>query len=276
MICLAAFTPVNSFSQINAVQPATRPEFEAASIKPSASSRLMGTMLRDGKLIATGASLKALVALAYEVRETEISGGLNWVGSERFDVNAKAAQPVGTSDLRLMIRALLEDRFQLRIHRDTKEMPVYALMIGKNGPKLKASNDLDCTDPSVYTPPPQLPTPGQPAGPVSIRCGNFYVLNDRLQGRKITLTQLASTLSNMNVVEQRVVDQTGITGTFDIDLQWDPSSRTSSGSTDPTPDNKNSPHILEAFQEQLGLRLQSQVSPVQVIVIDNATKPTAN
>jgi uncharacterized protein (TIGR03435 family) len=275
-VCLTIFMPVNSFSQVKGDQPTKRLEFEAASVKPSASTRLLGTMVRDGKLTATGISLKALIALAYDVREAEISEGPNWVGSERYDMNAKAAGPAGISDLKLMIRALLEDRFQLQTHRETKEMPVYALIIGKNGPKLKASNNLDCTDPSVYTPPPQLPTPGQPVRPVNIRCGNFYVLNDRLQGRKVTLRQLASTLSNMNIVEQRVVDQSGIAGTFDIDLQWDASPGTSTRSTDTIPDNANLPPIFEAFQEQLGLKLQSQRSPVDVLVIDNAAKPTSN
>jgi uncharacterized protein (TIGR03435 family) len=275
-ICLIIFTPVNSFSQIKGDQPTTRLEFEAALVKPSAAARLLGTMVRDGKLTATGIGLKALMALAYDVREAEISEGPNWIGSERYDINAKSASPVSSSDLKLMIRALLEDRFQLQTHRETKEMPVYALVIGKNGPKLKPSNDLDCTDPSVYTPPPQLPTLGQPVKPVSIRCGNFYVLNDRLQGRKVTLRQLASTLSNMNMVERRVVDQTGIAGTFDIDLQWDASRRTNTPSADTIPDNGNVPPIFEAFQEQLGLKLQSQRSPVEVLVIDNAAKPTSN
>lgn len=275
-ICLTAFTPLNSFSQVNRDQPTKRLDFEAASVKPSASSRLLGTMVRDGKLTATGISVKALMALAYDVREAEIFEGPNWVGSERYDINAKAAGPVSTSDLKLMIQTLLEDRFQLRTHRETKEIPVYALVIGKNGPKLKASNGLDCTDPSVYTPPPQMPTPGQPARPVSIRCGNFYVLNDRLQGRKVTLRQLASTLSSMNIVEQRVLDQTEIPGTFDIDLQWDASPGASTRSTNTSPDNGNPPPVVEAFQEQLGLRLRPQKSPVEVIVIDNAARPSAN
>jgi hypothetical protein len=90
-ICLTIFMPVKSFSQVKGDQPTTRLEFEAASVKPSASARLLGTMVRDGKLTATGISLKALMALAYDVREAEISEGPNWVGSERYDINAKAA-----------------------------------------------------------------------------------------------------------------------------------------------------------------------------------------
>jgi uncharacterized protein (TIGR03435 family) len=272
--CLIVLTSLNGFSQVQAA-PA-RVEFDAASVKPSASARLRGTMLRDGKLTTTGITLKTLMALAYSVRESEISGGPNWVGSEKYDINAKAAGPTNTTDLKLMVRALIEDRFQLRTHREMKEMPVYALATDKRGPILKASDDLNCTDPaSGYTPPPQLPAPGQPFKPVSIRCGNFYVLNDRLQGRKVTLQQLASTLSSMNIVERRVVDQTGIAGTFDIDLHWNPS-ETVPSATDASSADANLPPIFEAFREQLGLKLQAQTAAVEVLVIDNASVPSAN
>lgn len=267
---------VSAFSQVREGPSPSRAEFEAASIKPSASARLLGTMVRDGKLTATGISLKNLMAVAYDVREAEILGGPNWVRSERYDISAKAAGPASTAELKLMIRALREDRFQLKTRREMKEMPVYALIAAKNGTKLKPSNDLNCSDPSVYTPPPELPTAGQPAKPISIRCGNFYVLNDRLQGRKVSLRQLASTLSSMNIVEQRVVDQTGIAGTFDIDLQWDASSRRNVQLTDTSPDNTNLPSIFSAFEEQLGIKLQSQEARLEVLVIDNAMQPAAN
>jgi uncharacterized protein (TIGR03435 family) len=271
--CLTVLSSLNGFSQ---VQPAPRLEFDAASVKPSTSVRLMGTMLRDGKLTTTGITLKTLMAVAYNVRENEISGGPNWVGSARYDINAKAAGPANTTDLKRMVRALIEDRFQLRTHRETREMPVYALVTDKRDPTLKASNDVNCNDPaSGYTPPPQLPAPGQPFKPVSIRCGNFYVLNDRLQGRKVTLQQFASTLSSMNIVERRVVDETGIAGTFDIDLHWNPS-ETAPSPTDASSADANLPPIFEAFREQLGLKLQAQTAAVEVLVIDNASVPSAN
>jgi uncharacterized protein (TIGR03435 family) len=277
-LCLGVLIAGNSFSQT-----AARLEFEAASVKPSASARLMGTMVRDGKFTATGIGLKALLALAYDVRESEILDGSNPVGSDRYDINAKAAGPVNTAELKLMIRTLLEDRFQLRTHRETKQMPVYALITERSGPKLKPSNDVNCTDPSVYTPPPQLPTPGQPFKPVSIRCGNFYVLNDRLQGRTVTLQQFAAILSSMNLVQQRVVDQTGINGTFDFDLEWDASQGRSAHSADspsepqaPADNLGATPDLFTAFQQQLGLRLTSTKAPVDMLAIDKVEKPSAN
>jgi uncharacterized protein (TIGR03435 family) len=268
-VVVSVLGPLNGFSQ---ALPPARIEFDTASVKPSASTRLLRTMLRDGKLTTTGITLKTLVALAYDVREAEVSGGPEWVASERFDINAKSG-PANATDLKQMVRSLLEDRFQLRTHREAKQMPVYGLIADKRGPAMKPSSDLNCTDPaSGYSPPPQLPAPGQPLKPATIRCGNFYVLNDRLQGRKVTLQQLASTLSSMNLVDQRVIDQTGIAGSFDIDLQWDPSERTNNIASDA----KNLPSILQAFQEQLGLKLQTQRAPVEVLVIDNAARPTAN
>jgi uncharacterized protein (TIGR03435 family) len=276
--CLGILSAGNSLSQT-----AARLEFEAASIKPSASARLMGTMVRDGKFTATGVGLKTLVSLAYDLREAEILDGSNPIALDRYDINAKAAGPVSTAELKLMIRSLLEDRFQLRTHRETKQMPVYVLIVESSGSKLKPSNVVNCTDPSVYTPPPQLPIPGQPSKPVSIRCGNFYVLNDRLQGRTVTLHQFAAILSSMNLVQRRVVDQTGITGTFDIDLQWDASPGRGAHSADspsepPVPaDNLDAPpDLFTAFHQQLGLRLTSTKASVDVIVLDKVEKPSAN
>jgi uncharacterized protein (TIGR03435 family) len=148
---LAIVAPANAIGQT--VAPggglSQRPEFDAASIKPSASNRLLGTMARDGKLTATGISLKALIALAYDVREAEIFGGPAWIGSDRFDINAKAASPVSTAELKLMTRMLLEDRFHLRMHREMKEMPVFSLVVEKDGSKLKPSDDVNCADPNI-------------------------------------------------------------------------------------------------------------------------------
>ena len=125
-----------------------------------------------------------------------------------------------------MIQSLLKDRFRLTAHRVTKEMPVYASSATKKGAKL---HDADGTN--SYGPKHQLASTLQCRclvslfKPVSLRCGGFYVLNGYLEARKVSVQELAQTLSRMDVLGRRALDQTGITGRFDIDLQWSPDAR---------------------------------------------------
>ena len=118
--------------------PAPRPEFEVASIKLNTSGNGM-TMIRPpvgGRFTATNARLKMLIGLAYKLQDYEISGGPGWINTDGYDITAKATDSnIGVDQLRPMLRALLEDRFQLKVHRESKEVPVYALLPGKNGLK---------------------------------------------------------------------------------------------------------------------------------------------
>ena len=198
--------------------PIARPEFEVASVKPNASGNndLLMRPPVDGRFTATNVTLKMLIALAYKVRQLEISGGPAWIASDRYDINAKAPDVnVSGDQSRLMLQRMLEDRFKLEVHRETKELPVYALLPAKNALKIPDAKEGSCIAPGSN--PPRPSTPGQPFTPF---CGGFIVMPDGLEGRKISMTQLANALSG--IVGPPVIDKTGYTGGgFDFHLEFD-------------------------------------------------------
>ena len=236
--------------------------FEVASIKPNAASdnRVMIRMEPGGRFNATGISVKALIGLAFNVRDYQVVNAPGWLGAERFDVSAKAPEGMGDrvpmDQIRPMVRALLEERFQLKTHNDTKEMSIYALVVGKNGHKL---------------------TPAQAqAG----QRGMMTMGRGALNANGIGMPQFAQMLSQQ--LGQTVLDKTGLSGEFEIKLTWTPEVGHAGGlagppSPDAAPPTDNSgPTIFPAVQEQLGLRLESTKGPVQMIVIDKVEKPSEN
>lgn len=264
-------------------QPAVtaRPAFEVASIKPSKSQdqRFMIRPLPGGRLNVTNVPLKQLITVAYRVQDFQISGGPDWLNSERFDIAAKAEEDANFDQLRLMLRSLLEDRFQLKLRRETKEAPIYALVMankrGKYGPNLQESSG-DCPPRDGGAPPPRPPSaPGQMPTPV---CGGMFGGLGRLAGSKISLAQLTDILSRS--VGRPVVDKTGLTGKFDIKLEWTPDQvQFSPGSPDPArpaPPPDAGPTIFTAIQEQLGLKLAAEKGPVEVLIVDHAEQPDEN
>jgi uncharacterized protein (TIGR03435 family) len=276
--------------------PSDRPQFEVASIKPNTSGNGL-VMIRPpvgGRFTATNATLNMLVGIAYKVRSNQISGGPAWAASERYDILAKADGNPTHDQFAAMLRALLEERFQLVAHKETKDMPVYALLIAKNGPKLPAAKEGACTAFSPdkpAPPPPRPPQPGQPFQPPPTPCGGFLMMGNRLEAGKVGMAQLVNVLAN--VTGRTVIDKTGYTGTFDVHLEWTPEGGmgrgglgggpvvvgAGPGGTGPggAPEvDSSGPSIFTAIQEQLGLRLESQKGPVETLVIDRAEKPTEN
>jgi uncharacterized protein (TIGR03435 family) len=249
--------------------------FEVASIKP-ASPDTPGSMIQfmpGGGLKMAGVSLRSMITFAYDVRDFQLSGGPGWLGTERFDVMARPehAAAEGLEDLAKMtddqrktvreqmgerLRALLADRFQLAVHKETKDQPIYALVVSKNGAKLKEVKAVE----------------GARQG---MRMGR-----GRLEGFAAPLEMLGPTLSN--VTGRPVVDKTGLTEKYDFVLEWTPDAGADAraqgfgnGISEPAP-APGGPTIFTALQEQLGLRLESQKGPVQTIVIDRAEKPSEN
>ena len=269
--------------QSNAQTPAPRPEFEVASIKPNTSGNNM-IMIRPpvgGRFTATNARLKMLIGLAYKLQDYEISGGPAWINTDGYDVTAKATDSnIGIDQLRPMLQTLLEDRFQLKVHRDTKEVPVYALLAGRNGPKLPDAKEGGCVAFQPDKPPPP-PAPGQfPFTP----CGGFFMGPNHLEGGKIGMEQLIGALSGL--LGRPVIDKTGFKGTFDVKLDFSPEGTRmagirglgpppgappEAGNTDNAP-----PSIFTVIQEQLGLKLESQKGPGEILVIDHAEKASEN
>lgn len=230
------------------------------------------------------ASLRVLMETAYHLQPFQIVGGPGWIGSEQYEVEAKAAGNPDRARIFLMLQSLLEDRFRLQIHRESREMPVYALVAARRGLKLPPPRPGSCLDEANPLPP--LPEPGgrmQPPGqsPAStVRCGGVGVHlvagGARLTGGKVPMTEFVCTLSR--VLGRPVTDQTGFSGVFDVNLDFLPDDTTAGLPAPPPgaiPVETASPSIFGAVQ-QLGLRLESTKGPIEVLVIDHVERPTAN
>jgi uncharacterized protein (TIGR03435 family) len=276
--------------------PEGRPQFEVASIKvhPPPVTRIIVTA-PPGRFVAEGFSLKMLVARAYGVSEARVLGGPNWVDSERYDIDAKAEGLIPAGQAPLMLQTLLESRFQLKVHRETRESPVYDLVVARGGPKLKLSEDQ--TPPAPLQPPAAgdrgagprglVPPPGARGGPgvgpfggVPPPRGAFGAGLGNLQGSAVPISTVVNFLTKQ--LGRPVNDKTALTGLFDIKLEWTPGAEQAPGPFGPNPDappppvNPSGPSLFTALQEQLGLRLESARGPVEVVVIDNAAKPAEN
>lgn len=256
-------------------QPEARPEFEVASIKPAAPGApgfpLRITFGPGGTFTASNFSLKDLIANAWDVQPYQISGGPAWLDSARFNITAKAESNPKGDEARLMEQSLLADRFQLVIHPETRQLPVYALVLAKKdgtlGPRLTLSKEGSCKPRDPSAPMPRLALPcGMVAGnPRSVRAA------------AVPLAELAKRLSG--VLGHTVIDQTGLAGDFDFSLEWTPDEyqflQLPPGAPKPSPD-ADPVSIFTAIQEQLGLKLESRKGPVEIFVIDRAEKPSEN
>jgi len=251
-----------------------RSEFEVASVKPNTSGNMM-VMIRPpagGRFTATNARLKMLVALAYNVRNFEISGGPGWLDTDGFDIEAKASDPkLNLDGLRPMLQSLLEDRFQLKVRRETREVPVYAITLPKGTSKLPEAKEGGCREMSPDKPPPPPPAPGQfPPTP----CGGFFMGPNHLEGGRISMTQFANALTN--ILGKPVIDKTSFTGTFDVKLDFAPEGTALAGVRPPENSDTSSPNIFTALQDSLGVKLESTKGPGNMLYIDHAEKPSEN
>jgi uncharacterized protein (TIGR03435 family) len=257
-------------------QSAPQASFEVASVKPNTSGDLPYSVriLPGGRLRGINASLRSLITAAWAIPDSRLSGGPPWVDSARFDIEAKGQLDAGkpTEDqISQMLQTLLADRFRLELRKETKEVPVYALLIAKNGPKLEAPVGKGCFDPHAGVPPPTTGIGEPPARP----CGGFNMLPGQMFGAKVPMWRFAMNLSRF--LGRPVLNKTGLDGPYDITLHWNPNeTQSSAASTEPPPSDSPGPSIFTAVQEQLGLRLESQKGPVEFFVIDHAEKPDAN
>jgi uncharacterized protein (TIGR03435 family) len=236
-------------------------QFEVASVKPDKSGQgvrggchgidshytpgQVASAAPLGRCVITSARLGHLIRMAFNVGGDQLKGGPDWItgGIERYDVNAEAENPSNTTEvqLRSMLQALLVERFALKYHIETIEQSGFALVPGKTGPKLKAGTGDDFM---VNFGEKGKPAPNQPAS---------------MMARKMKMEALAGLVSS--VVQAPVVDETGLSGDFDIELNWD---------------QENGPAIETALQQQLGLRLEKKKVPVKFFVIESAQKPAVN
>jgi uncharacterized protein (TIGR03435 family) len=257
VLLLVAFV-IRNAPCIRPQSPGTRSEFEVASIKPNASGD-PGRYIRPsaGRLSVTNMAVKDLLTYAFQVRDFQISGGPGWINSDHYDIEAKTDRNASPEQTRAMLKGLLEDRFKLKVHRETKELPIYALTMGKNGLKIQPAKEGSCSD---FDPAKQAALNRKP----SDFCGYVGMRGGSLDATKQSIPDLATTLSF--VLGRTVVDETGLKEAFDIHLEFAPNN---------APDS-DSPSIFTAVQEQLGLRLESAKGPVEVIVVDQVERPSEN
>jgi uncharacterized protein (TIGR03435 family) len=234
--------------------------FDVASIKPSNSRRPSSWSFSGGRQTILGVSARMLILHAFRLEEFQLFGGPSWLESERFDV---IGQFTGATPQQFpaMERALLEERFALKTHRETRQGPIYHLVLARNdsrlGPQLRKS-PIECAE--------FMRSGGKVAHSLDPRamspCTGFGG-GGRWIVRTHTIPRFATFLQG--TLQQTVVDQTGLTGEFDIDLEW---------STNPADTSK--PSIFIAVQEQLGLKLEAARGPIEVVVIDSVEHPTAD
>jgi uncharacterized protein (TIGR03435 family) len=236
-------------------------------------------MQPGGRLNVESVPLRFLIMFAYDIKEFQIFGGPSWINSDLYNITAKPAGNAPMQQVRVMVQSLLADRFGLTLHRETKELPVYDLEAAKSGIKLAASKEGSCVTPDPNNP----PRPGEPRPRF---CGNIGMQRGLLEAYGIPLPRLLAALSDL--LGRPVIDKAGITGTFDIHLEFTPDEATANGPGqgngppgDPAarpapPAEPTAPSIFTALQEQLGLRVESAKGPVEVLVIDHVQRPSEN
>ena len=308
-----------------ASQTAQKPSFEVVSVKPSppmgSGPIRIGGGAQGDRFFMASATLRMLLQMAYQRAsntplsgQMQIIGGPGWMESDRYDVQARADCSGGAiprERLQLMMQSMLEDRFQLKAHLETRELPIYNLVVAKDGPKIKLSDDqtplpfmaagpprpCDSTSTAAAPPAPPPPPPGGrgfPFDPGSPRPRGSVMMSSSLTG--MTLQATAMPIANLvGLLQQQlgrtIVDKTDLKGLFDFKLTYSPEGLSDPlfgrGGSLPPPGGAPAgpspvpaaadpvPSIFTAIQE-LGLRLESSKGPVEVLVIESVQKPTEN
>jgi uncharacterized protein (TIGR03435 family) len=254
--------------------PAARPRFEVATVKTSGDGA-GGVRATTGRLTLEHVPLRVLVSAAYKTRPSQIAGGPSWVDSAMFSVDGKASEAAGTDVMLLMLQVLLEDRFHLRVHHESREGPIYNLTIAKGVSRLKPAADCVAFDPNHLA-------RQTAAGETQVNyCGRMlrqgYLSREIADATGVDMVPAIGLLTPSltgflsEVLDRTVVNQTGLAGAFDFHLEWSPQR------TEPLQaDDVSAPSIFTAIQEQLGLKLDAGKGPVDFLVIDRAEKPAAN
>lgn len=260
MVAFAAMLPDALLSQpTSAMATNASPSFEVATIKPSPpSARGSGSgMDPGGRFTERNLSLRDLILLGYGLHPRQIAGGPGWLETEKFDIVASADTPGAPSKAQVMtmLQKLLADRFALRFHREKKELSVYAITVGKPGPKL-------------------TPNTADPNGLPTARMDGL----GRFTATNMTMGEFAEGLQG-NVLDRPVVDETALQGRFDFTLNWTPDEFQFPGlgvRAAPPDTGGTLPDLFTAFKDQLGLKLEPTKSTVEILVMDQVERPSGN
>jgi uncharacterized protein (TIGR03435 family) len=246
-------------------------EFEAASVKPSGTQYAI-SFLNDQ--LRGSVPLRAIVQFAYDIRPQlhrgVLEGGPAWMANETYEVIAKSSSRLSADSARAMLRALLADRFKLRVHTETREMPVFVLARkdGALGPGLRRS-DKDCSAFSAAF------ARGEQAGVRPLRVNGCDIVGGGGPGGAlsihgtVTLDALIPLMSRARDIDRPILNRTGLEGTFDVALEFT-QPRVGAGGA-PAAEGAS---IFTAVQEQLGLKLEPQRAPLDVVVIDSVERPS--
>ena len=240
-----------------------RLQFEVASIKRNETG-VQGIdyyFAPGGRFHARNNPITNLITHAYGVAYYQLAGGPDWLRTDNYDVEAKAQGEPTKAEGNRMIRSLLEDRFMIKVHRETRDLPGYVLTVAKGGPKLPQFNEGTCADWGPGTPPPP-PPPGHQR---TVHCGNNIVTKGRWLATKIDSRGLAGALQA--IVGRPVLDHTGLSGFYDVNLTY---------VDDALAGDVTGPSIFTAVRDELGLKLDSTKVPVEMLVIDHIERPSEN
>jgi uncharacterized protein (TIGR03435 family) len=272
-------------------QSGTKPRFEVASVKANSMFRddpdTTGVVYlsRGGRLVAQYALLRFIIQSAYRVRPYQMVGGPDWIDSARYDIEGRAATNASSKQLSLMLQSLLEERFKLRVHRETREVPIYTLTQAARGVKMPRTKDGSCKTSTESAPGPEIPSAPGSKSPGLPVCGEPFIGigpgSGDINGRGSSMAGLINVLSE--ALGRTIIDKTQLKERYDIHLVFaadqslegfgipDPNAGGLRQATDP-----RFVSIFTALQEQLGLKLEAGNGPGEVLVIDSVERPTEN
>jgi uncharacterized protein (TIGR03435 family) len=297
---------------VSAQDPAA-PVAYVASVKKADAGFGGQIRIMPGNISVSGMPVRLLMRQAYgQLQDFQLIGGPSWINSDRFNIEAKpeGGGPMSPQILQSVLRQILEDRFALKVHNETRELPIYALMLarsdGRLGANLKPSSEECSTrmtargrgpapdgrgafvvgDARGGPPPDGRGGPGRPGGPPPAldfdappACGSRGGGFGRMRAGGTTMAQFAAMISG--TAQRVVLDKTGLTGYYDIALTYTPTPEQmpqgpAPPGAQPPPIDPDGPSFFTAIQEQLGLKLENQRGPVEVVVIDSISQPTEN
>jgi uncharacterized protein (TIGR03435 family) len=257
-------------------QSAAPLSFDVASIKLNhGTPNLHFTPSPSGSLHVTSITIKDLINVAYEINDPQLVGAPDWVNTERCDIDAKlddaAAQEEAklspaqrTARLHLRLQSLLADRFKLTVSHETKELPIFALVVAKGGPKFSPASP---TPPVPGSHDPQAPPGRMAQGPMPT--GQWLLM---MNGAP--MSQLLLGLGGRpETAGHFITDETGLTATYTFTMHWTPTNVSDAAAASSDPADVS---IFTALQEQVGLKLEARKGPVPAIVVQHIERPTEN
>jgi bla regulator protein blaR1 len=292
-VAIGIVTSPRLAAQIVAPAPDS-PTFDVASIKPNAGGGRVGGMNSPGRVNMTGMPVRRLITQAYEIHDTQIVGGPDWLGAQGYDITATLTGTPSPDERRMMMKTLLRDRFKLTFHTEKRDLPIYALVVqrsdGRLGPGLKRIPDDECPPPGSRRgarpggPPPPAASPFDPNAVAA--CGSIVFGPGRLLAHGVPIDMLSRSLANLPAItafNRPVTNLTKLEGVYDFDFRF--TNEFSRGGPPPpgspaaapnaiTPGDE--PVLFTALQEQLGLKLNPQRATLDVLVIDSIERPSEN